>query len=1795
MKYYMKIGREFYTESQHCFLRFIGMVLIFSLSEIVDVFAQCNVPPGVEAIKNGDFEQGNTGFTLDIKYVNSATLQTWKDDYNNPNMQLYNSSPGHYLVMNQDGNPGANNAINYFLANVLTESKNGLFDHTYGDKRGKYLHVDGLPSAPNTMWQQTVTITENQTYYFSAWFANLINDNPPVIWFEISTNNGATWTRLNANELRPQNARAWQQFYTTWNSGANTSAILRLINTESATSGNDFALDDVSFINSCAKIGANPIKLPATLLACSFPITLDPGLGAANGRSFTWTDNGGTVLATTPTYSAEETGTYNLCVVETGQCPKTASVVVTTQIPAVSVPPAYCTGTTQTYSDLGTGSNKANYKWYDALSGGNLLSSGQSPSFSLPATGTSYTVYLEDIVVKPLNGSPLFNGTMSAAGDGNNVKIALSVVDKLTLKSVNVHPDPNADACGASGTTKNAKVDLLQNGTVVDTRTVEVTCGQEKTIDLNFNIQPGAYELRIKEAAGGNFKFRSTAFSLTYPGPSIQNYVTITAADKNAGPFSKMVFTEPVTGCGRVPVTIPLKDCNPTITVPPVAICNGATATLTATVGGTGTAPYSYDWGNGFVTSSIMSMSPAVTTIYTVKVKDNAGKIGTTTVTVTVNPLPVIIATGGTICSGNSIDISAAGAGTGGSYTWDSGLGSGTPVSVHPTSNTTYTVTGKDANGCIGTATAMVTVKSCGPVVSVLPDTICFGESTMLTAIASGGAPGYTYDWGNGFGTASTKTVSPGITTTYTVTVKDGAGVTASTTVTVKVNPKPVLTTTNGTVCSGKSADISASGVGAGGTYAWDNGLGDGALKSVTPAVTTTYTVVGTDVNGCKDTASAVVTVNPIPVISPNNPSICSGGSVVLTATGADTYSWAPSTGLASASGPSVTASPSSTITYTVLGKTLAGCSNTATATVTVNPLPLVGVSPNVILCVGDSATLTGSLASTYTWSPATGLSATTGEVVKASPLTTTTYTVTGETSGCPGSPTKQVTVTVNDIPVVVVTKDTVLCNGQSTELFTGNSFATYIWSPSTGITSGAGTAKVTVAPLVTTTYKVVVTDNNGCKNKDSALVTINPVPVVTAAGPDICSGSKTGITLSADIAGPVIYNWTGSGNGAGSGTSNPVEETLFNNTPAAATTTYTITATLNNCTSTPLPYPIKVKPIPLASGLHVPVCSGKAITLSLSHQVKTPGATTVYAWTASGSGPEITGFSTGGSSNPIDETPTNTGNTDETITYSVTPTVDACSGQATVIPVVVKPIPKASASAQAPICGGNPINIDLTATVAGATFAWKVVTAGSVQAPALTGNGTPIAQVLLNEGSAYNTATYTITPTAGGCTGPDIISVVRVNPAPNALAMGYAICSNQSTAIDITSTTAGGATFAWKAVASSASVTGFADGDGPLIAQTLINSGTVNETVIYTITPFANDCYGGADTAVVTIKPIPVVTVVNTDSVFCSGNATNITLSSVTPGTTFSWTAAPGGSVSGASPGTGASIKQTLSATGAQGTVIYTITPAAGGCTGNSKEAGILVNPIPVSNAGPDAGFCIGDSVKIGAPLVPDYSYSWTPVTGLDNPAIANPMSSVGLTTAYKVRTSLNGCSSTDDVIVTVSPKFTVNAGPDMVICKGTPTVLTASSTGASSYIWSTEEHGSSITVAPMEATVYSVTGLHGGCRATDTLIIHIMDTIPPTLYIPNAFTPNGDGDNDVFKVYGESIIEMEASIFNRWGELIYAWDNLEGGWNGQLKPTEKKSEMALEEVFVYKIRVKNECKKVFQEPRSGVVTLIK
>lgn len=389
--------------------------------------------------------------------------------------------------------------------------------------------------------------------------------------------------------------------------------------------------------------------------------------------------------------------------------------------------------------------------------------------------------------------------------------------------------------------------------------------------------------------------------------------------------------------------------------------------------------------------------------------------------------------TGLVVCSGNSVTFTDTTQNAPASWNWTFAGGSPSTSSLQNQSVTYSTpgtyiaklvVTNSAGSDSIIKNISVVTF----PPVNLSGDTsICKGSSTI---IGISGAD--TYTWSTGSTNDTINVVNPAITATYSVHAVAAGGCYSNKTFHIIVNPLPVANFTATSACLGTATQFTdGSTVSSGTIVKWNWQFGD-LTTAATQNPTHTYGTAGvfpamltiTSNNGCLDSLGEGVTVNPTPTVtvSAGPPSICSGNSTTLTATGSGTtFAWIPATGLSATTGSTVTASPATTTTYTNVTTNSFGCKDTTTVTVMVNPTPTVNVTHTGSDTICNGGFLICPLptgATTYNWIPSSSVT-TSGSSVTLAPSATTTYTVDGTGSdGCVGSAT--ITVYVNNCTGIV-------------------------------------------------------------------------------------------------------------------------------------------------------------------------------------------------------------------------------------------------------------------------------------------------------------------------------------------------------------------------------------------------------------------------------------------------------------------------------------------------------------------------------------------------------------------------------------------------------------------------------------------------------------------------------------------------------------------------------------------------------------------------------------------------------
>ena len=1052
---------------------------------------------------------------------------------------------------------------------------------------------------------------------------------------------------------------------------------------------------------------------------------------------------------------------------------------------------------------------------------------------------------------------------------------------------------------------------------------------------------------------------------------------------------------------------------------------------------------------------------------------------GTTTVTsngvtMAVNALPTVNSTANTssVCVGSSVTLTGTGAT---SYSWTGGVTNGTPFM--PNATTTYTITGTDANGCVGTSTKTITVNALPTVSSTASaTTICAGIAVTLTGT---GATSYSWTGGVTNGTAFT----PSATTTYTVTGTDANGCVGTSTKTITVNALPTVSSTASasTVCSGTSVILTGTGAT---SFSWTGGVTNGA--AFTPSTTITYTVTGTDANGCVGTSTKIITVNALPTVSStaSASTVCSGTSVTLTGTGATSYSWTGGV----TNGTAFT--PIATTTYTVTGTDANGCIGTSTKTITVNTLPTVSSTASAsTVCSGTSVTLTGTGATSYSW---------TGSVTNGAaftPSATTTYTVTGtDANGCIGTSTK--TITVNTLPTVSSTASaSTVCSGTSVTL-TGTGATSYSWTGS--VTNGAA-----FTPSATTTYTVTGTDANGCTGTSMETISVlTNYAISTSAGSNgiispngtlnVCSGSSQTFTITPN-SGYSIFDVLVDG------VSDPIAvatgsytftNVLANHTISVSFTTGCVPPSFSNCPINQTIYTSQG----LCSNelLYTTSLSGTSPSLSYilsgatvgggngdgSGSAFIHGITTVSLSASNGCGVSTCSFNVTVIDNqaPVPDIASLPIITEECTVTVIPPTsMDNCSGLITATtndPLVYNNQGTYIINWAFDDGNGNQAHRNQTVII-------QDVTLPTISAPSditvCYGEpillGSPIASdncglfsVTNDAPSSFSIGTTLVTWTATDFNGNSASSTqqVVVNPLPIGIASNYQICNGLSTNIALSSSVSG-STFTWTSSVNSGSVIGngscSANCSGS-IADILNNTGTVTAIVDYSILPISpQGCVGSSFSSNVSVAPSllpPSITGPNSLCGLTTGAYTAISANA----TSYNWSVPAGVTITAGQGNSLLSVSYGTAVTG------YITASATNSCeTSTTTSYFITKKPgTPSAIQGP-VSLCGLTTANFSIPTVLGaVSYTWTLPTGITITSGSGTNSvNVSIASTFIVGniivTAVNPCGTTVGQILTVygkAPATPASITGITALCGVTSTTYTATVTsGAAGYLW--------------------------------------------------------------------------------------------------------------------------------------------
>ncbi|MDX1909278.1 MAG: gliding motility-associated C-terminal domain-containing protein [Bacteroidia bacterium] len=807
-------------------------------------------------------------------------------------------------------------------------------------------------------------------------------------------------------------------------------------------------------------------------------------------------------------------------------------------------------------------------------------------------------------------------------------------------------------------------------------------------------------------------------------------------------------------GCSdTAQVTVVVRPLPPANAGPDTEVCIGSQVPLNASGG------VSYSWAPATGLSNVNISNPLAGPLaditYTVTVTDVFGCVNTDQVLVDVNPLPVVDAGPDTVKCGNiGVNFQATG-GIGFAWTPVQGLDNAlisNPL-ANPDASTTYYVAVTDTNGCVASDSVFIRAMyaNAGP---DLP--VCIGDSVQV--LASGGVA---YVWDADPFLISTGTaqavVFPPDTALFAVTVTDISGCSDRDTVRIIVNPLPVTSTfgTDPYVCSGGGTVVNATG---GVQYLWSPAavFNDPTLAS--PIASPTYSgasldsvvmfyVTVTDTNGCVQYDSLAQTVRLLPIITASPDTIkCIGDTIQLTATGGVSYSWSPAAGLSATNVQSPFAFADTTVTYTATVTAVWGCSDSLPVTVTVIK---ADAGPDVTICFGDTIMLQASGGVAYSWAPSPFLSDPFTATPLVNPPVSMDFVVeVTDVKGCTDIDT--VRVSVNVLPPANAGPDQAICIGDTTTLQASGGVL-YAWSPGLGL--GDIDSSFTQAfPLTTTAYVITVTDTNQCVNRDTMVLTVNPLPLADA-GPDVTRCGETPLQLQA--SGGVIYSWT-----PATGLSDP----LIANPLAGAdsTTLYTVTVTdTNGCVNVDS---VRVRAMYAEAGIGDTICLRDTAQLVASH---IGGQAAAYSWAPAT-------FIVNPNQATIAVFPP------VTTTYTVTVTDTSGCADTNSVTVTVLPLPPANAGNDTALCIGDTITLRASG---GIRYAWN-------PDPDLSRTDIP------NPLAWPITSTaYVVTVTDGNqCQEKDTVTIT-VNPLPVVTAsLDTAICRRDTALLRVT----GANTYVW-------------------------------------------------------------------------------------------------------------------------------------------------------------------------------------------------------------------------------------------------------------------------------------------------------------------------------------------------------------------------------------------------------------
>ncbi len=968
------------------------------------------------------------------------------------------------------------------------------------------------------------------------------------------------------------------------------------------------------------------------------------------------------------------------------------------------------------------------------------------------------------------------------------------------------------------------------------------------------------------------------------------------------------------------------------------------------------------------------------------------------------------------------------------------------------------------------------------------------GKSNYVWAVSAGGTI-----TAGGTATDNTVTVTWGTAGAQTVSVnfQNSVGVSAPSptvyNVTVIALPIPGITG-NASACIGSTGNVYTSETGMS-AYVWSVSAGGTITAGGTSAdntATITWNTAGAqsvsvnyaNANLCTAVSPTVyaVTVNvlPVPTIGGNN-SVCAGSTsnVYSTEAGKSAYAWTVSAGGTITSGGTA-ADNTVTVTWNTAGaQTVSvnyansfGCKAAAPVSynVTVNSLPIPTITGNNNLCAATAGVVytTQSAKTAYAWSVSAG-----GTITSGGTAADNTVTVTWNTSGaqsvsvnynnaagCNATTPTVYNVTVNPLPVPVITGNNALCQGTTGVIYsTAVGMTAYVWTVSAGGTITAGgtatdnTVTVTWNTAGPQSVSVNYSNSFGCTAATATVypVTINILPVPGLAGNATVCTASTGNVYTTEV-GKSSYVWVVSAGGTitagGTSTDNTVTVTWSTLGAQSVSVNYANSFGCSAISATSYPVNVLAIPTPVISG------SATACATTTGHVYSTLAGQTAYAWTVSAGGT----ITAGGTA--TDNTVTITWNTAGAQSVSVNYTnAGGCSAASPIVysvNVITAPVPVIAGTNA--LCAGSTGIVYSTGT--GFTnYLWSVSAGGTITSGGTTTDNT--ATITWNTAGAQSvSANYTI---AGGCSAASPTSYpVTVNALPVPSITGTASLCQGSTGIVYT-TQAAMTAYAWTISAGGMITAGGTPTDNTATVS-WNGSGAQSISVNYTNT---NSCTAVSPTSYpVTVNAAPVPTLAGNNSV-CVGSTGNV-YTTEAGFSNYTWVVSAGGTITAGGTATSRTVTVTWTTAGAR-TVSVNYKNASGCFAVTPTVYNVTVNALPVPTISGPTSVCAGTAGNVYSTEASMTGYAWSVSTGgtitagSGTNSITVTWNTAGVRTVNVNYVNGSGCTAQFPTGYSV----TVNARPVPTItgtnslCIGTSGVVYTTQAGRTNYVWNVSAGG--------------------------------------------------------------------------------------------------------------------------------------